>query len=234
MPFADPAPLSAADNLRIDASLFETLEATGHGEALRVWESPRVAVVVGCLGDIAREVNERACEADGVPILRRLTGGGTVVIGRGCLSYTLALSLDERPELRHVARSYRHILGRIVEAIDTPGLTIEGLSDLAIEGRKVSGNAQRRGRRALVHQGTVLYAFEIDCLERYLKPPVRQPPYRAGRRHSSFVTNLPLDGCAIAAALGRAWLPRGPEAKCSMLDLCVPASTVGVAQGQSA
>ena len=208
------------DNVALDAALFHALEATGAGETLRFWESQGTAVIVGSLGDIPRQVHEDACLRDGVPIIRRLSGGGAVVVARGCLNYSLVLSLDARPELRHVAQSYRLILGRIVDALDVPGLGIQGLSDLAIERRKISGSAQRRGRRALLHHGTFLYAFDIQSLERYLKEPDRQPAYRARRRHAAFVANAPLEPQAIAAALIRAWAgePEHPRPECGAAD----------------
>jgi len=193
------------DNVALDAALFHALEATGAGETLRFWESHATAVIVGSLCHIPRQVQEDACLRDGVPIIRRSSGGGAVVVARGCLNYSLVLSLKARPELRHVTESYRVILGRIVKALELPGLTIRGQSDLALREKKVSGNAQRRGRQALLHHGTVLYAFDARTMDRYLQEPERQPAYRAGRRHLTFVTNVPLQPDAIKAALIRAW-----------------------------
>ena len=207
------------DNVALDAARFHALEATGAGETLRLWESRQTAVIVGSLGGISRQVHEDACLADGVPIIRRLSGGGAVVVGRGCLNYSLLLSLEARPELSCVPQSYGLILRRIVDALQAPGLSIQGLSDLAIEKRKVSGSAQRRGRRALLHHGTFLYAFDIDSLARYLKEPERQPAYRAGRSHAAFVANAPLEPQAIAAAMIRAWAEeRGQPGRACLLD----------------
>jgi lipoate-protein ligase A len=97
------------------------------------------------------------------------------------------LSLEARPELHDVALSYELILGRVAGAL---GVQRRGLSDLALGDRKISGNSQRRGRRALLHHGTILYNFDIDCIGRFLKEPDRQPSYRSGRRHSDFMANL--------------------------------------------
>lgn len=205
MRLIDQCSPDASDNLALDAALFHGLEATGAGETLRFWESRRRAVVVGSLGVVNREVHQAACLADNVPIVRRISGGSAVVVGHGCLNYSLVLSLDTRPELRHVSRSYAMILGRILEALVWPGLTVQGMSDLAIEGRKISGSAQRRGRRTLLHHGTFLYAFDVGLIERYLQEPARQPSYRAHRRHTEFVTNAPIAPAAIRAALSAAW-----------------------------
>lgn len=192
-----PVPSVVRQNLALDTALFHALEAGAQEESLRLWESPVPVVVLGRSGVIARDVEEEACAADGIAVLRRDSGGGAVLLGPGCVNYSLALSLERRPELRDVRSSYLLILASIVRALLVPGLEIRGLSDLAIGGRKVSGNAQRRGSRALLHHGTLLYAFDARAVERYLREPVRQPDYRGGRRHAEFLGNLPLSADQI-------------------------------------
>ena len=188
-------------NLALDAALFHALESAADTEALRVWESPAQVVVLGRSGVVSRDVETDACAADGVAIVRRDSGGGAVVLGPGCLNYSLVLSLARRPQLRDVRSSYQQILGWLVRSLAVPGLEIRGWSDLAIEGRKVSGNAQRRGTRALLHHGTLLYAFDARAAERYLKEPARRPDYRGDRRHAEFLGNLPLSSRQIRDAL---------------------------------
>lgn len=191
------------ENVAAETALFEALEIGEGGERVRVWESRRPAVVVGRFGRIDREVDEPACRADKVPVVRRISGGGAVLVGPGCLNYALVLSFEARPELRNVARSYDLILGWVVEALGVPGLRRAGASDLVLGDRKIGGSAQRRGRRALLHHGTVLYAFDVAAMERYLKPPPRQPAYRANRPHADFVTNAPIEPYLVTDALVR-------------------------------
>jgi lipoate---protein ligase len=136
-------------------------------------------------------VSEDACRADGIPVLARDSGGGTVVLGAGCLNYALAVSLVSRPALVDVTASFRIVLETIASALGVPGLVRCG-TDLALDGRKVGGSAQRRGRRALLHHGTLLFAFDAALATRYLREPDRQPAYRQRRCHEAFLTNLPL------------------------------------------
>src|SRR5262249_4172206 len=136
--------------LETDAKSFEIADAGGSGESVRCWSCSEVAVVVGRSGRVDREVDEAACAQDGVPILRRVSGGGAVVIGPGCLNYALVLSLAARPELKDVALSYKLILGRIVESLGLAELSLRGMSDLVLNDRKVSGCAQRRGRNVVL------------------------------------------------------------------------------------
>jgi lipoate---protein ligase len=174
-------------------------------ERVWCWETPSPAVVLGAFGRVSREVREVACVTDGMPVLRRRSGGGTVVVGPGCLAYGILLSLDRRPALRQVAASYRAILEPIASALAVPGLAVAGTGDLALDGRKVGGSAQRRGRRTLLHHGTLLYGFDILLIERYLRRPPHEPAYRAGRSHAAFVTNLPLPRERLESAIHAAW-----------------------------
>jgi lipoate-protein ligase A len=185
--------------------LFRRLEETGTSETIHFWESLHPAVVLGALGNAHRDVHEEECRRDNVPITHRLSGGGAVVIAQGCLNYSFFLSLELHPKLRDVECSYRTILGSIVQALAVPSLAIRGMSDLAIGKDKISGNAQRRGRRALLHHGTVLYDFDVRYMERYLKQPARQPAYREGRSHLAFVTNVALGPDLIKERITRAW-----------------------------
>src|SRR5438309_11265473 len=82
-----------AENLALDEALLLDAE-TGGPEVLRLWQWPRHAVVLGAGGKLADDVYEDACRADGVPILRRSSGGGSVLLGSGCLLFSLVLRLD--------------------------------------------------------------------------------------------------------------------------------------------
>src|SRR5262245_38971942 len=67
----------AAENLALDEALLLEAEAGRGGEVLRFWEWPEPAVVLGSAGVVADDVDDPACTADGVPVLRRSSGGGT-------------------------------------------------------------------------------------------------------------------------------------------------------------
>lgn len=198
-----------AANLALDEALLLAAEEGTAGEVLRLWESPAYAVVVGAGGSVAIDVNAAACEADRVPVLRRASGGGTVVIGPGCLCFTLVLRTDRAPGLDLIQPSARYVLGRVLDAIRplVPDAALEGTSDLAVNGVKFSGNAQQRKRRYFLHHGTLLAGFDLDRLPRYLNPPERQPDYRRGRPHAAFVTNLPANTDALRQLLVAEWQP---------------------------
>lgn len=195
-------------NLALDEALLEAAEAGAGGEVLRLWELDTFAVVVGSGGSVQIDVNRQACEADGIPILRRSSGGGTVVLGPRCLCFSLVLSYDHAPRLNEIPASNRYVLGRVVRAL-SPVVTaaVEGTSDLAASGVKFSGNSQQRKRRFFLHHGTLLCGFDLGRVSRYLNAPERQPDYRRDRAHAEFVTNLPVGVEEAKRLLVAEWQP---------------------------
>jgi lipoate-protein ligase A len=200
-----------AENLALDEALLLEAEVGRGGPVLRFWECPRLAVVLGSGGILRDDVREDACAADGVPILRRSSGGGTVLVGPGCLCYSLVLNVTHTPELSAIRPSYCYILARIKEALGDllPGIEVAGSSDLMCAGWKFSGNSQQRKREYLLHHGTLLYGFDLSLLDRYLNLPARQPEYRAGRAHGDFVCNLPCSRAKLQRRLQAAWQADG-------------------------
>jgi lipoate-protein ligase A len=207
MQWLDLSLATVTENLALDEALLLEAEAGRAGEVLRFWEWSNPAVVLGSGGKLADDVNEARCRADGVPILRRSSGGGTVLLGPGCLCFSLVLAYERSPLLREIPFSYVYILERNRDALRGLAEDIEcaGTSDLAAAGRKFSGNSQQRKRHFLLHHGTILYAFALDCIGCYLRLPVRQPEYRHGREHGSFLNNLSADPGDLKTRLRRAW-----------------------------
>jgi lipoate-protein ligase A len=206
MEFLDLTLANPQANLALDEALLLDAEAGRAGEVLRFWELHEYAVVLGSAGCIAKDVDEDACRADRVPIVRRCSGGGTVLLGPGCLCFSLVLSFD-RPGMSDVTHSYVQILQRLGRALSTGAQRVEcaGTSDLAVDNCKVSGNSQRRMRAFVLHHGTILYDFDRTRISRYLRIPTRQPTYRSLRDHASFVANLPLQKDELMSRLRTAW-----------------------------
>ena len=183
-----------AQNLALDEILLEEAEAGKTGDTLRFWESDSFFVVLGISQILRREVEEKNCREDNVPILRRASAGGCVLQGPGCLNYSFVLARNEHRELATIRGSYCYILGRIAEALRKRGLSVrhKGISDLALSGKKVSGSAQKRRKRYILHHGTLLYKIDAGKMERYLREPAERPQYRGPRTHRGFVRALPL------------------------------------------
>ena len=202
---------SPAENLACDEALLDACEVGAGEEVLRFWESPTPFVVVGYANKVAHEVNVAACAARGIPILRRCSGGGTVVQGPGCLNYALILRMVEDAPTHNISAANRFIMERhraaLESAICNPqsAIQVQGHTDLTINGLKFSGNSQRRRRQFLLFHGTFLLNFDLPLVSKLLRMPSKEPDYRASRTHQEFLTNLNCSAEAVKAALQRAW-----------------------------
>jgi lipoate-protein ligase A len=183
--FTDPI-----DNLCYDDTLLALAESGNHQASLRFWESTAPFIVLGRSGDPARDLHLEAVRNTGVKVYRRSSGGGTVVQGPGCLNYSMILPKAGR--WQDVRTSYCEISTWLLAVLRELGVDGEykPISDLAICGRKFSGNAQRRGRNYILQHGTLLYDFDLDQISAWLAQPEDQPPYRENRTHAAFVTNI--------------------------------------------
>jgi lipoate-protein ligase A len=199
-----PSPI---ENLALDEALLEEIEEHDSAAILRLWESDRHFVVLGRSSRLDEDVHVDECGQDGVPILRRASGGGTVLQGPGSLSYAIVLPIRLHDDLRDIRLTNRFILRRIADALARwqPGVDVQGISDLAVMGRKISGSAQRRKRNALLFHGSILYRMDAGIISRYLKQPKRRPEYRADRPHREFLTTLDAPLEEMKQAIANAW-----------------------------
>lgn len=201
--FADPE-----RNLACDEALGENFEAVDGGQVLRLWEPVAYFVVLGYSNRVTAEVNVAGCARNKIPILRRFSGGGAVLQGPGCLNYTLVLRNERTGSFGDIGQSYHRVLEPHRERIahlTSERVEIQGTSDLAIAGRKISGNSQHRKQRSTVFHGTFLLDFDLSLIEACLPMPSRPPAYRQNRSHESFLRNLRIDADQVRCALKEAW-----------------------------
>jgi lipoate---protein ligase len=201
--YADPAA-----NLACDEAFLQQAEANGEEEVLRFWESPTYFVVLGYSRPAGSDANLESCRREKIPVLRRCSGGGTVLQGPGCLNYALVLRCEPGGPLATITETNRYVLGRNLcgmRNLRDAGADIRGQSDLALDGRKFSGNAQRRSARWVLFHGTILIDFDIERIGRFLPLPSKQPAYRNGRGHHEFLFNTGLNRERLKQDLCREW-----------------------------
>ena len=213
MQFLDKSLATPAENLALDEALLEVAETSnGTAEVLRLWESPRYAAVLGRSSRASDEVDLQSCKQRRIPVVRRTSGGGAVVIGPGCLMYSVFLSYRCRPELRMIERAHQFVLGVVASAVaELVGeVQLSGTSDLTLVGKKFSGNSLRCKRHWLLYHGTLLYDFPLELISDCLPMPLRQPDYRSDRCHEEFITNLTAPVEQLRATLVRRWQAEQP------------------------
>ncbi|MEI7998230.1 MAG: lipoate--protein ligase family protein [Candidatus Omnitrophota bacterium] len=196
---------SPQENILFDEVLLQLAEKQSNGEVLRFWESPKNFIVLGSIGKKEEDIWIEQAQKDGVPILRRTSGGGTVLQGPGCLNFTLVLSKERSSDLADLRKSYIWISAKVIEALKLCNVEaiFRPISDIALAGseKKISGNAQHRSKNYILHHGSLLYNFDLNLISRYLRMPKDIPEYRKNRPHLDFVTNCSINPMCFKQAL---------------------------------
>lgn len=199
-PFDEPLPDIVAPSPPEDPLGESVLDPAQRG--LRVFEPRDVRVVIGRGQDPRREAQVEACRAAGVPIHRRASGGGTVVLAPGMVVVALRLAGGLRSPDDHFAL-VNSALVPAVEAACGVRPACRGHGDLAVRGadgleRKVLGASLRQSTRLAAYLGVFLVDDAVPRMEALLAHPSREPSYRAGRGHRAFCTHLGAHGCTVS------------------------------------
>ncbi len=201
-----------ADNLALDEALLTAAEAGQSPPVLRLWQFARTTAVLGRGSRLNDEINLPYCRQHQIPVLRRCSGGASVVGGPGCLMYSLVMDLQEQPQMRKLDHVHPFMMDRVLTAVrqslpaqDRDRVRFQGTCDLTYDNQKFSGNSLRITRSHLLYHGTLLLAADLDQIADCLATAPRQPEYRAARRHRDFITNLPADAGRLMDELARAF-----------------------------
>ncbi len=123
------------------------------GDYLLLWQNDNT-IVIGQNQNAEAEINREFVEEHHIKVVRRTTGGGAVYHDLGNLNYSFITDTGELEQLA-MARFTKPV----VEALQALGLQAEasGRNDILVEGRKVSGTAQRIVGGRILHHGTLLF-----------------------------------------------------------------------------
>ena len=156
--------------------------------------TPDRSVVLGISGKPHQLVDVRRALDDGVRVIKRFSGGGTVIVDRDTQFVTLVMNAAAVPDLALFPRQIMDWTGSLYGGrphgvfADMPGWQLRE-NDYVIGERKVGGNAQSISKDRWLHHTSFLWDFREETMK-YLTNPAKQPRYRANRSHSDFLAPL--------------------------------------------
>jgi lipoate-protein ligase A len=137
----------------------------------------------------------------------------------GNVVVSIALPVEGLPGIR---TAFDWISGFVIEGlarIGLPGVTCQGISDLALDGRKIAGACIYKDRSLVYYSVTILAGPNLPLLPRYLQHPPREPEYRRSRSHLEFVRAL----ADVDPAWTAPWLAAALDATLAPAELlCTP------------
>lgn len=134
-------------------------------DILLLWRN-EPSVIVGRNQIIYGEVEVAYCKAHDIPIIRRISGGGTVYHDLGNLNYSVITK-----QYKDVISNYAYFTKPILTFLNSLGIpaSFSGKSDLKIGNQKISGNAQIYHQNRMLHHGTLLLESDLNQLNRVIK-----------------------------------------------------------------
>ncbi|MDR3206202.1 MAG: lipoate--protein ligase family protein [Candidatus Methanoplasma sp.] len=156
-------------SIAIDRAVFESREKGLSEDTIHVYSRDRRTVSLGRFGDRSALLPG----ADGIPCVRRMSGGGTILTGPGqiVLSVTLGGSMPSRD------LSFEMICGGISDALKDLGMAAEYRppNDVLAFGKKISGGAQYRTAECMLHHATLIVEGDPSVWD--VLPPPRGARY---------------------------------------------------------
>jgi lipoate-protein ligase A len=169
-------------NLAIEEYLFKQSSE----EIFLVWRNSP-CLVFGKHQNPYQEINTAAAREKNVPVLRRISGGGTVFHDPGNINFTFMLNSQPGHQVNfpaYIQPVLDFLLSRKISAERNER------NDLLIEGRKISGNAEHVSGNRVLHHGTLLYDTDLNLLSELLKVSPKNIVTNAVRSVRSHVTNI--------------------------------------------
>jgi lipoate---protein ligase len=172
------------EQLQLEEALFRADE----GNWCLINEGSSPAIVMGISQKVNEVVDEKRHQDLPIPLIRRFSGGGTVVVESKTVFVSLILNHKEvqcpvfpKNILAWTADLYRPLFGALPFALQE--------NDYAIGDKKCGGNAQSFSKNRFVHHTSFLWDYSEGHMN-LLKMPPKIPSYREGRSHQEFLQPL--------------------------------------------
>ncbi|MBM7601668.1 lipoate-protein ligase A [Virgibacillus halotolerans] len=117
------------------------------------------SIIIGRNQNTIEEINTDYVDGNGIKVVRRLSGGGAVYHDEGNLNFSF-ITKDDGDSFQ----DFQKFTQPMVEALNKIGVpaALEGRNDLAVKGRKISGNAMFSTRGRMFSHGTLMLDSEIE------------------------------------------------------------------------
>jgi lipoate-protein ligase A len=143
-------------NLAIEEYILQNF---GEKDTYLLFYVNKPSIIIGRNQNSIEEINTEYVDENDIKVVRRLSGGGAVYHDEGNLNFSF-ITKDDGESFQNFAKFTKPM----VEALNKHGVPAEmqGRNDLAVEGRKISGNAMFSTKGRMFSHGTLMLDSEIE------------------------------------------------------------------------
>lgn len=164
----------ASFGLAADECLAHRVGAGTSQPTLRLYTYRPHCALVGRFQNIDNEINQAYCEANGIALNRRPTGGGAIIMGSDQLGIALCIPAQQGDSSRPARELMAHFSAGIINGLELSGIQAAfwGKNDIEIRNRKVAGlGVYRAPEGALLFHASVLVDLDVAFMLHVLKTP---------------------------------------------------------------
>lgn len=183
---------------KINYTLPDSSLLNNHDSELMIWQPQFPVIVIGQSNSPEKYVYIDKAFRDGLTVIKRPTGGETVVITPRMFIISLVLKRNKLPRSSDFFVKINELLIPVLVDSGLKEVRCRGLSDLAVNEKKIMGSSIYRKPGMLFYHAVLNYAESPEYIASFLKHPVREPDYRKGRSHSEFVATMIDSGTTIS------------------------------------
>lgn len=168
--------------------LEEKLLRSHWGNWCLINEGSTPAIVMGISGKKEELINCAKAAESKIPLIKRFSGGGTVIVDEGTLFVTFICQKQLHDFPAYPERIMQWTEQIYAQVFQHPGFRLKE-NDFVIDDRKFGGNAQYIKKDRWLHHTSFLWDYAPEKMQ-YLLHPKKTPSYRAGRPHEAFLCRL--------------------------------------------
>ncbi|MHC1778677.1 MAG: biotin/lipoate A/B protein ligase family protein [Bacteroidales bacterium] len=165
--------------------------------SFKLWRPDSRYIVLGRANSIERSVNTHNLIEDSVRIVKRPSGGESVILTPQMLVFSAKMNFRK---YRNPAVVFKEINSHLIDSLSKIGiknLDSRGISDISIGNKKIIGSSMHLNGNQLFYHAVLNINEDVKYISMYLKHPVKEPDYRMGRPHDEFVTSIYKEGYII-------------------------------------
>ena len=154
------------------------------------WIPDKTYIVLGASNKAEEALFLEKVKQDDITVLKRPSGGQTVMLTPNNLIISVVFFQPDNLQPKVVFNQINSLIIGSLERVGVKNLSMKGISDIAIDGKKILGSSIYRSKDALLYHAVLNFGEPASTFEKYLKYPSKEPDYREGRKHADFVTSL--------------------------------------------
>ena len=162
--------------------------------AFHIWQPEGTILVLGQSNKPETSLFTDKALEDNIPVYKRPSGGETVILTPKTLVISILKITEKLEDPKNYFNEINNLIFNGLTTIDISNLALKGISDIAINGKKILGSSIYRKKNKVFYHAVLNISETTEIMSRYIRHPRKEPDYRKGREHAKFVTSLSEQG----------------------------------------